>query len=263
MHFWDAFILGCIQGITEFLPVSSTAHASVYRELFSLHHFGKNFDIILNLGTLLAILLYFRREFLNLFFGGLDFLCNKKTENRNIFLTILLADLPTIIVFGILEFFEFEANSVLLTGINLVTFGVVLYLCDQEKPTKSGITMKDGIKVGVVQLLSIFPGVSRLGICLSMCRYLGYDRKESFRFSMILSIPPIAGACLLKLMKMLTHSEISYALNDLFIGIISAFIFGIISLNIIFVFLKAHTFSPIIIYRITFGIVIVLLYFFR
>ena len=201
MYLTDSFILGAVQGITEFLPVSSTAHTALCQKIFSLHYFGRDFDVLLNLGTLFALIVYFFRDSLKIFFGGLNFICNKKSKNRDFFLMILLANLPTIVLFGTLEFLGIKVTSAKLAAVNLIGFGILLYLCDQKPITKKGFSLKDAVKVGIAQMFSFLPGVSRLGICLSMCRYLGYDRRESFRFSMLLSIFPVAGACCLKFLK--------------------------------------------------------------
>lgn len=254
MHLIDSIILGAIQGITEFLPVSSTAHTALCEKLFSLHSFGKSFDIILNLGTLLALVIYFYRDSLRLFFGGFDFILNKKSKERDFFLIILLANLPTIIIFGILEFMDVSFSSAKLSAINLIGFGIVLYLCDRKPTNKKVFSLNDGLKVGIAQLLSFFPGVSRLGICLSMCRYLGYDRRKSFKFSMLLSIFPVAGACFLKLLKMFVKNSAEFFSIDVIVGIISAFAFGILSIYFVNQFLQKQTFAPIILYRIIFGI---------
>lgn len=252
MYLFDSIILGAVQGITEFLPVSSTAHTALFQRIFSLHHFGRDFNILLNLGTLLALILYFFKDFLKIFFGGLNFLCNKHSKNRDFFLMILLANLPALILFGVLEFLEIKVTSTKLAAINLIGFGVILYLCDQKPTTKKEFSLKDAMKIGIAQMLSFFPGVSRLGICLSMCRYLGYDRRESFKFSMLLSLVPIAGVCCLKILKIFTKHTVEFHIATA--GIISALVFGMISLFFVNKFLKKHTLTPIVIYRIIFGI---------
>lgn len=260
---FDAIILGMVQGITEFLPVSSTAHTMVCEKIFHLHSFGKDFDVILNIGTLLAIFLYFYKEIFKLFFGGINFICNKKTNDQKFFLTILLANIPTIIVFGIFEILGYDFNSIFLFSLNLIFFGIVLYFCDQKNADKKNVSLKDGIKIGMAQLLSLIPGVSRLGICLSMSRYLEYDREESFKFSMLMSIPPVMGACTLKLIKIFQHANLSWNFSDAVCGVFSAFIFGMITLNFISNFLKSHTFFPIIVYRLIFGIFLLISTFFN
>lgn len=254
MYLSDSIILGAVQGITEFLPVSSTAHTTLCQKMFSLHHFSRDFNILLNLGTLFALIIYFFRDFLKIFFGGFNLICNKNSKNRDFFLMILLANLPTIILFGILEFLEIKVTSAKLAVINLIGFGIILYLCDRKPTKKRGFSLNDAVKVGFAQMLSFLPGVSRLGICLSMCRYLGYDRRESFKFSMLLSIFPVMGACFLRSLKIFAKSTNVFSSVYVISGIISAFVFGIISVYIVDRFLKKHTFTPIVLYRIIFGI---------
>lgn len=259
MHLLDSIILGAVQGITEFLPVSSTAHTALYQKMFSLHSFGRDFDILLNLGTLLALVVYFYRDFWKIFIGGLNFVCNKKSKNRDFFLIILLANLPLVVFLGILEFLEVKVTSAKLAAANLIGFGIILYLCDRNPTNKKEFSLKDGMKVGIAQMLAFFPGVSRLGICLSMCRYLGYDRRKSFKFSMILSIFPIAGVCLLKLIKTFTKNSFGFSCVEAMSGVVSAFIFGMISVFAVSKFLKRHSFTLIVIYRIIFGISVLFL----
>ncbi len=292
MYLSDSIILGAVQGITEFLPVSSTAHTALCQKIFSLHHFGRDFDILLNLGTLFVLMIYFFRDFWKIFLGGLVCLdayqnrlhlpkklrtisegtifgqpffryrlrfpwngsCSEKENNAVFFVIIFLANLPTIILFFFLSCLNVKIISVKLTAINLIVFGIILYLCDQKPTDKKDISAKDAIKVGFAQMLSFFPGVSRLGICLSMCRYLGYGRRESFRFSMILSIIPVAGACTLKLTEIYKKGVVGFSCIEALAGIVSAFIFGIISVFVVNKFLKKHTLTPIVIYRIIFGI---------
>ena len=256
MYLSDSIILGAIQGITEFLPVSSTAHTALYQKMFSLHHFGRDFNVLLNLGTLFALMIYFFRDSLKIFYGGLNFICNKNSKDRDFFLMILLANLPTIVLFGFLEFLEVKVASAKLAVVNLIGFGIVLYLCDRKPADKKTFSFKDAMKVGFAQMLSFFPGVSRLGICLSMCRYLGYSRRESFKFSMLLSIFPVMGACFLKLLKIFVKNTAVVPFFHLTAGVISALAFGIISVFVMDRFLKKHTFTPIVIYRIIFGLCI-------
>lgn len=282
MYLFDSIILGAVQGITEFLPVSSTAHTALFQRILSLNHFGRDFDILLNLGTLFALILYFRRDFFKFVSGGWDFLlnsvlhfpkklcidseiqtsklcfpwkwkanCSEEEDDIVFFVIIFVANLPTILLFLLLAP-HVKVVSSQLTAINLIVFGIILYLCDQKTTDKKTISAKDAMKVGIAQMLSFFPGVSRLGICLSMCRYLGYSRQESFRFSMLLAIIPVAGACCFELIKIFANHTIDFYYATA--GIISAFVFGIISLFFVNKFLQKHTLTAIVIYRIIFGI---------
>jgi undecaprenyl-diphosphatase len=131
-----------------------------------------------------------------------------------------------------------------------------LYFCDKSPTDKTDISRIDALKVGFVQPLSIIPGVSRLGICLSMMRYLKYSREESFRFAMILSVPPVVGACFVEMVKIVFVGEKKIADWSLAAtGFASAFAFGLISLSLVMKFLQNHTFLPIIIYRVSFGLI--------
>ena len=255
MYFLDSFILGVIQGITEFLPVSSTAHAILISKFCLTHQFDKTFFVMLNIGTLLAIITYFWEEVMKLTKGGFDFILFKQSENRKFFLTIVIANIPTIIIFGIAELLKFEINSTIILSINLILFGILLYYCDCQPTNKQIISRKDAICVGIAQLGSLIPGCSRLGLCLSMCRFKQYNRWESFKFSILLSIPPVIGACFLKILKLYVNLNY-YNIQNILVGIISAFVFGIITLELISRYLKKHTFKLVVIYRIILGLII-------
>jgi undecaprenyl-diphosphatase len=131
-----------------------------------------------------------------------------------------------------------------------------LWWCDRKQSTKENTTMRDGFFVGIAQVASIFPGVSRLGACLSMMRYLRYSRSESYRFSIILSLPPVAGACFLKSIKFFTGQVIIENWNFVLIGCLFSFFFGLLSLVVVSAFLKKYTMTSIVIYRIIFGLFI-------
>ncbi|MDR2157808.1 MAG: undecaprenyl-diphosphate phosphatase [Holosporaceae bacterium] len=255
MTFFQAFCLGVIQGITEFLPVSSSAHVDIFSKLMNLPHQDKAFNIFLNIGSLLAVVVFFRRQVAAMFWGGVDFIRNKKTDDRLFFVTILLANLPTITVFGALEIvFQVEINSAIVLAASMILFAVILYLCDRNPTDKENASRKDILLVGLVQPLSFISGVSRLGICMSMMRYLRYSREESFRYSMVLSIPSVLGACGVKLIKALIGQSIIENWSMVAVGCLSAFVFGILSLYGVIRFLRNHTLLPIVIYRILLGL---------
>ena len=261
MTTFHAICLGIMQGITEFLPISSSTHLMIFSKLNGLSNNRHGFDIFLNIGTLLAILVYYRLHIISLFSGFIDFTTNKNTKNRNLFLILLLSSLPTIIIFGIAElFFDVDFDSYILLSGSLIFFAIILWFCDQKSEKNKKITLKDGLLIGLAQLLSIIPGVSRLGICFSMARYLQYSREESFRFSVLLSIAPAAGACVVKLLKVFSGKLIIEDWSIVFIGYTFSFIFGLLFISIISNFLKKHSMLPFVIYRIIFGIFIIYLF---
>jgi undecaprenyl-diphosphatase len=259
MTLFHAFLLGAVQGITEFLPISSTAHVTVLERLLEIPDPGKAFNIFLNVGTLLAIAVFFRQQIRDLFLGAINFITGRNTPNRYFFLTVLLSSLPTIIVGFIWEIiFQINITSeIILSGV-IILFSIILYFCDRNPVQKSNISRRDSLWIGLVQPLAFVPGVSRLGICLSMMRYLKYSREESFKYSMILSIPPVLGVCSLKLMKILWGSEVMQADWMSAVGSFSAFIFGLLSLSLVIKFLRRHTLLPIIFYRLSFGLMLLM-----
>jgi undecaprenyl-diphosphatase len=260
MTFLQAILLGSIQGITEFLPVSSSAHVAIFSKLLEIPHQGKVFAVFLNSGTLLAIIIFFREQMWNLLLGSIDFIGNRKTKNRYFFATILLSSLPTIIIFGTLEIiFNISINSEIILAGALILFGIILYFCDQSETHRKNISRKDSLLIGLVQPLSFIPGVSRLGICLSMMRYLKYSREESFRYCMVLSTIPVFGACFLQLTKIFAEENLMESWQTVIVGCFSAFISGLISLSLVAKYLKSQTLLPIIIYRILLGTYIFLL----
>jgi undecaprenyl-diphosphatase len=259
MTFFQAFFLGVAQGITEFLPVSSSAHIIVLERMLNIPHLGKTFSIFLNVGTLLAIVIFFRRRVRDLCCGAIDLVFGKITENRSFFLTIFLSSLPAIIIGGILEIiFHTDITSEAILSGGMILFSIVLYFCDKNPSDKRNISRKDSLWVGLIQPLSFIPGVSRLGICLSVMRYLRYSREDSFEYAMILSIPPVLGALSLKLVKILLGREtMAEDLLMIIIGSLTAFVFGLLSLSIITKFLRNHTLLSLVLYRFFVSVIII------
>lgn len=255
----QACILGIIQGVTEFLPVSSTAHLTIIPPLLGFEYQGRAVDVFLNLGTLLAIMIFFYRDIFHLFCGAFDFICTKKSVNRDYFITITLASLPTIIIGGVAEMiFDINTDSALILSINLILFGFILYLCDMRKEEKVKVSRFHAVLVGCAQTLAIIPGVSRLGACLSMSRFLKYSEWSAFKFSMILSLPAVAGACTLKLLKVFTGKITIDNWTFVLVGATCALICGLITLRAMQEFLRKHNFRIFAVYRIIFGAVLLI-----
>lgn len=290
---FNSAILGIIQGITEMLPVSSSTHLLFFSKLRNLPDQRMSFDLFLNIGTVLAIVVFFWPQIWELIKGGFDFIRGSKSANRELFATILLANIPVIIVGGIFErFLGNSLHSPLLIASSLVIFGAILWWCDClssnysrteasqrsqnfwdsstcshqqpfKVPTSSStavsiraISRHDAIVTGFAQVFGLIPGVSRLGACFSMLRYLKYQRLEAFKFSMILSLIPVCGACFLKTLKVCTGSLVIKDWSMILLGCSFSFVFGLISLLAITTFLKRHGMLIFFIYRVICAIAI-------
>jgi undecaprenyl-diphosphatase len=264
MNTIHAIIVGIIQGITEFLPVSSSAHTYFFRQLSDLPLSDKSFDIFLNIGSLLAIFVFYRSHIRELLLGGIDFLKGRTTPNRRFFVIILLASFPIIVIFGVAEiFFAIDAVDPIILAVSTIIFALILWFCDMRPHHNTRFSRRDCILVGIAQLASILPGVSRLSACLSVFRYLEYTREDSFRYSMLLSIPPVAGAIFLKLIKVIFVTKLPMNWIHVAAGSVTAFVFGLGSLAVVSNYLRRHTWVPIILYRIAFGVFVACFYFFH
>ncbi|MDR3179498.1 MAG: undecaprenyl-diphosphate phosphatase [Holosporaceae bacterium] len=250
-----SIILGIIQGITEFLPVSSSAHLMWASKLMDLPSQRYAFDVCLNLGSLLALLIFFRKDMEHLLCGFF----NCSPDDRKFFLLWFVSSLPVIGIFFIADlFFDLDFKSPILLASALLLFGGILFCCDQGSADKKSLSLKDGIWIGFAQCLALIPGVSRLGAAMSMMRYLNYSRSESFRFSMLLSIGPVSGALFLTLLKIISGKVVIENWNLLLLGCLFSFIFGLLTLRLVTNFLRKHTFLALVIYRIIFGLLVLL-----
>ncbi|MDR3155602.1 MAG: undecaprenyl-diphosphate phosphatase [Holosporaceae bacterium] len=256
MNLLQAALLGIIQGITEFFPVSSSAHLYFTQNMLGISNNEQAFGIFLNIGSFLAVVFFYRRHIMELLCGLRDLLIAHQSKDRNFFITLVITSTPVIVIFGIAEIvFEINVDSVFTMCTAMIVFSVILWLCDENLRQIPGpVARKHSILVGIAQVLSIVPGISRLGSCLSMMRYLGYSRRESFRYSMLMSLIPVCGAITLKLLKVFCGRIFIQDWNAVFVGGLFAFVFGLMALRFMDSFLKTHTLLPIIIYRIIFGL---------
>lgn len=247
-----------MQGFTEFLPVSSSAHLLFFRRFFNVCN-DHSFDVFLNLGTLCTVLCFFGYETKKLFLGGIDFLLLKQSENKSFFLDVLIATIPTFIVFGAVElFFGKQTESIFILCCSLILFSFVIYFCDKNFDAKKRDwpSRKEWLLIGIVQLLSIVPGISRLGATSAAFRALKYDRVSSFKYSLILSIPAVSGACFLKGIKFIKCQNLFFDFWQVIVCLGLSFVVGMVTLRIVLNFLKAHTYFVFVVYRVIFGLLI-------
>lgn len=266
MSFFPILLLGMIQGITEFLPISSSGHLLVASKLFEMEQ-NLLLDVSLHLGTLLALIIYFQKEVVNLLLYAFIFYKEREVEEeiKNLNRNLIIASLPIILIGGIFFLLGWAEifRRVEIIGFTTIFFGLVLYFADNKKndnPIKlEDLNVKQSLIIGLFQVLSIIPGTSRAGIVYTGARLFNFSRVGSAKFSMLLSIPVliIASAIpILELIKNSSYENISYSVLGFFIAFVTAYI----SIALLLSWLTKYSMKPFVIYRIIFGSII-LLYF--
>lgn len=253
----DFVTLSLIQGITEFIPVSSTAHMMVGHTLFNLSEFGRIAEVSAHVGTLLVVFVYFWRDIFAMVDGFFSFFKKKMTEGSWLFLYLVLATLPVVIAGYILHRYGGTfGRSFHWIGWASIASGFMLYLVDKGCPTSKKLSemgLKDATLIGLIQAVSLLPGASRLGMTIIGARLLGYKRTEAARFSFLLSIPAVLGAATLISLDLMKEDQFLFGSEDILMIAIS-FGVGLITLFVVMRWLRSFSFVPFAIYRILFGI---------
>ena len=255
-NIWHALVLGIVQGLGEFLPISSSAHLFLIPWLFNWPDPGLTFDIALHMGTLLAVVAFFWQDWVILAWNGLTL---QKNYDGRMFWYLVLATIPGA-VFGLL--FEKQAETVfrspLLVGIMLIVMGIILYAVDNYADRWKEIdqvNLPDALVIGLSQAFAIIPGVSRSGITMTAARSRGMTGEAAARFSFLLSTPIILGAGLVKL-KDISHSDINAAF---WVGIISSAVVGLLSIKFLLEYLARRSFAVFAWYRFVVGAAVIAL----
>ena len=260
-----AIVLGTIQGLTEFIPISSTAHLRIIPALLGWKDIGAAYTAVIQIGTLIATLIYFRKDILSLSEGFIqafkkkDFLTNYESR---IFILIIIGTIP-ISVCGLLfkRFIEGEARGLYVISAALILLAIVLYIAEKvssKKKDLSEITVKDGIVIGCAQALALIPGSSRSGVTITAGLFRGLKRDVAARYSFLLSIPAIALSGLYELYKE-RHVLLDENLLSLSIATIVSGVVGYLSIAFLINYLKTRSNLIFIVYRIALGILILIL----
>jgi undecaprenyl-diphosphatase len=265
INFIQSIVLGLVQGLSEFLPISSSGHLILTREVLKFPDPGKTFDVILHIGTFIALVVYFWKDLLHLGQGVLDNFKEKKfygTSNTNLFWFLIISTIPGGL-FGALFEKKLEAiNNPFIISSLLIAFGLILFFSDKlgRKELKmSHLTWKHAAIVGIAQAIALFPGVSRSGITMTAALLLGYTREDSARYSFLMSIPIIGGVSMYGLVKLLkTGPELGLILVYT-AGFIASLISGFLCVKYLLEYLKKGTFSVFVVYRIIIGASLIIL----
>lgn len=252
-------ILALVQGITEFLPISSSAHLYLVPLVTNWTDQGLLINLALHIGTLLAVLIYFRADIIDTLVNSW-WLAKEKTKVRSwLMLHIIIATVPVMLV-GLLVYkiIGEQPHGAALMGWMSIIFGVVLWYCDTKRPADkplAAMTWREALLIGASQIIALIPGVSRSGITMSSARWLGFTRAEAARFSMLIAIPTIAAASLLPLYSLWTVGTITQ-LHEALLGIVLSFVFAYATIVVMMRWLKEYSFTPFVIYRILLGLVL-------
>ncbi len=246
----EIIILSAIQGISEFLPISSSAHLIIISNLYNLGSSSLLIDISLHLGSLLAIIIFFKKDLFDL------------KHNHKLLKLILIGSIPLIFfgyIINVSELIYLLRNIKVIAWTTLI-FGIILYFADQRKVDQrisSNLNIKSIIFIGLLQILALIPGVSRAGITMTAARFLGFNRVDSGKISFLLSIPALAGASFLGLKDVFNQPvEINYLVM---IAIILSFLFSYITVKFFLNYINKFSLNIFVIYRIIIACILFLI----
>ena len=252
-EFIEILILSAVQGISEFLPISSSAHLILVSNFYDFKTESLLIDISLHLGSLFAIIFYFRKDLLNL------------KSNKKLLLLIVIGSIPLIIFGYILHSTEliYLLRNMKIIAFTTLFFGIILFFADQQKFNKdisNDLDIKSIIFIGLFQILSLIPGVSRAGITLTAARFLKFNRVDSTKIAFFLSIPALTGASFLGLKDIANQSiEVTYLTV---VSVILSFLFSYITVKFFLNYINKFSFNVFVIYRIFVALILFLIIYF-
>ena len=263
MSIFDSIILGTIQGLTEFLPISSSGHLIIARDLFGWHGSSDlSFDAILQLATGIALVVYFRKDIFRLIITFFAMISKKAVEQKDkvMIWAIIIGTIPAVILGLFLQkYMETIFRSAILVSFVLIIGSAVMYLAEKFSSKKGVLSVWKGIGIGFFQCLSLVPGFSRSGATISGGLLFGLNREDAARFSFLLSIPIILGSGIKQLLSVVKSGAFSNDWLNIFSGSITSFIFGIIAISFLMKFLKNNSLKVFILYRVILAVVVLII----
>ena len=262
MNYINYLIYGIVQGFTEFLPISSSAHLKLLSELIGLQDLGSSLTAIVQFASVFAILIHFRKDIKSLMEIGLK---NNYLHKNKIFFSILIGSLPIIFIGGfakflIPNFYELYLRSNFSIGIFSIFTALLMYLSQSTKNINTSLknhNLKDSFKIGLAQSFAIIPGVSRSGITITIALLLGWKRVDAVKYSFLLGIPAILLAAFVEIYSSINDSTVLYY-GPLFVALTSAFITSLISIKILMRYISMKSLKIFVLYKLFFGLLILL-----
>jgi len=267
----QVIVLGVVQGLTEFLPISSTAHLYLTSWLLGWQTEALSYDIMLHIGTLLAILLYFYKDWVQIIGQGFGVRIGNDEELKHNHMLLWLMAIATVPV-GVFGFLfnkqaEGEWRTPYVMGAMLIAVGVLMWVAEnagRRQRDLSSVNLQDALAIGAAQALAIVPGTSRSGITISAGLFRNLDRQAAARFSFLLSAPAIGGAAVKTLWDMHKHHELHVVMTTSFaVGVLASAVTGMAVIAWFLHYLRRSTLRPFVYYRIIFGIIVLALAFIR
>ena len=247
----EVLILSLVQGITEFLPVSSSSHLIIISEYLKFNEQNLSLDVSLHIGSFIAVMTYFYKDIINFL------------KNKELFLKILISSIP-VMIFGIIlvETNLIDAlRNIKTIGWMTLVFGIILFISDKFKLNKDlekNFTFKTAIIIGFCQVLSLIPGVSRSGITITAARLLKFKRFDSAKISFLLSIPTLGAVSIFGMKNIIFSSDLNFSMLNLF-SIFFSFLFSLIKIKYFLDYIKTFSLNLFVIYRVILGIVLLIL----
>jgi undecaprenyl-diphosphatase len=266
----EALLLGVVQGLTEFLPISSSGHLILvpwlqdYTFLVENDQFNKTFDVALHAGTLVAAVAYFRHEVARLI-AGFASACRARaveTVDQRLAVAIAIGTIPAVIAGGIgSDFIDEHLGEPWMIAIQLIVFGWLLGVADRRPQRKrlGQTTLRDGWYIGLAQVLALAPGTSRSGITITAARWLGLDRDGAARFSFLLLIPAVAGATVFKAASAVNEGLPSGVAGPMIVGTIAAAVSGYVAISFLLRLVRTGSYRPFVLYRYAAGVAVLLI----
>ncbi|HJR89676.1 MAG TPA: undecaprenyl-diphosphate phosphatase [Aeromicrobium sp.] len=259
VDFLRALFLGLLQGLTEFLPISSSAHLAIVPQVIGWDDPGAAFTAVIQIGTEVAVLLYFWRDIWTIGSGWLRGVFSPEARQEREWAMgwfIIIGSTPIVLLgIALKDVIERDFRSLWLIGVTLITFGVILGFADRVGAAHRRIddlTWSHAVLLGLAQALALIPGVSRSGATISMGRFLGYERAAATRYAFLLAIPAVVGAGLFEL-KEIPGGDNAYGVMPTVVATVVSFVVGLAVIHWLLKYVSTHSFLPFVLYRIGLG----------
>ena len=244
----EIFLLSLIQGITEFLPISSSSHLIIFSNYLNFQSQSLTIDVSLHIGSFIAVITYFHKDIINFI------------KNKDLFLKIIVSSIPVMFIGFLLVHLNLleKFRNIEIIGWTTLIFGVLLYISDKyklEKNINTNFNYKTAIFIGLFQVLSLVPGVSRSGISITAARFLNYKRVDSAKISFLLSIPTLGAVSIFGLKNIISEENLNFSIFNLLL-IFMSFIFSLITIKYFLKYIKKFSLNVFVVYRIFLGLIL-------